>query len=127
MLAIYTSLAAAEVSTDGSYSNPLKWFVPLAGSTQTTQLFMKSDSTTSEAFSNIVVSCQDTQTPDESSWFQFATDNNGAPNAFTTGRLSLGSLAFGSSLPFWVQLQVPAQTNYGSLNRFRVFVNYTLN
>lgn len=124
MLAIYTSLTSQEISLSGTYTNPLSFFSPLSGDVQTVQLFAQSDNSNPENFSSVYLGVEDTMTPDNSGWFQFAQDLSGSPGTFATGRLSLNPIPYGTSMPFWMQVSIPTQTQIGTLNRFRLYVNY---
>ena len=93
------------ISKDATYTNPFLYSISQDGGVAEQRFYFRSDDPFNEAFEDCVIFSIDSSNPDESFWFEFAPDVNGAAGTYASDYHF--TVPVGQELPFWIKIDVP--------------------
>lgn len=111
-----------EISYDGSFESPAKWMATAAGGKLEAKYFLSMEDPYLEYASNGRLYATDASGEDESHWFKFAPDVNGAPGTYLSEFLF--HLDFGDEVPVWIMVDVPAGVDEDTRQDISIAASY---
>jgi hypothetical protein len=123
MIKMYKSSASiSEVSVDKSYDNPVIWAVTQKGGILEQRLFLRMGELNEYATDGRVYAV-DSAVPDETSWVQFAPEQNGGPGTYSS-QFEFSILPLGGEIVFWVKMEIPQALEQGNKTDISLAVSY---
>ena len=110
------------ISYDSSFSNPILWEVAQKGGILEHKYWVKMEDINGEYATNCLIYAVDSEGDDDTSWMQFARDDNGGAGEYVD-QLQF-DVPLGSEIPIWIKVDAPTGVDLGPKTDLKVEISY---